>query len=58
MATMRRPQLLLLDEHIASLDPRTAEIVMDLTCRIVEEQQLTAIMVTHIWAGLISRPGL
>ncbi|HAF16834.1 MAG: ABC transporter ATP-binding protein [Thermacetogeniaceae bacterium] len=47
MATMRRPQLLLLDEHIASLDPRTAEIVMDLTCRIVEEQQLTAIMVTH-----------
>ncbi len=47
MATLRKPQLLLLDEHIASLDPRTAEIVMDLTCRIVEEQQLTAIMVTH-----------
>ena len=39
MATLRKPQLLLLDEHIASLDPRTAEIVMDLTCRIVEEQQ-------------------
>lgn len=47
MATLRKPQLLLLDEHIASLDPRTAEIVMDLTCRIVKEQQLTAIMVTH-----------
>jgi putative ABC transport system ATP-binding protein len=47
MATLRKPQLLLLDEHIASLDPRTAEIVMDLTCRIVNEQQLTAIMVTH-----------
>jgi putative ABC transport system ATP-binding protein len=47
MATLRKPQLLLLDEHIASLDPRTAEIVMDLTCRIVNEQQLTAIMITH-----------
>jgi putative ABC transport system ATP-binding protein len=47
MATLRKPQLLLLDEHIASLDPRTAEIVMDLTCQIIEEQQLTAIMVTH-----------
>lgn len=47
MATLRKPQLLLLDEHIASLDPRTAEIVMELTCRIIEEQQLTAIMVTH-----------
>ncbi len=47
MATLRKPQLLLLDEHIASLDPRTADIVMDLTCRIVNEQQLTAIMVTH-----------
>ncbi len=47
MATLRKPQLLLLDEHIASLDPRTADIVMELTCRIVKEQHLTAIMVTH-----------
>lgn len=47
MATLKKPLLLLLDEHIASLDPRTADIVMDLTCRIVKEQQLTAIMVTH-----------
>jgi putative ABC transport system ATP-binding protein len=47
MATLRKPQLLLLDEHIASLDPHTADLVMDLTCRIVKEQQLTAVMVTH-----------
>jgi len=47
MAILRKPQLLLLDEHIASLDPRTADIVMNLTCRLVKEQRLTAIMVTH-----------
>ncbi len=47
MATVTRPKLLLLDEHTASLDPRTAEVVMRLTCEIISEQQLTAIMVTH-----------
>jgi len=47
MATLTRPQLLLLDEHTASLDPRTAEIVLSLTCQIVNEQKLTTIMVTH-----------
>ncbi len=47
MATLQRPQLLLLDEHTAALDPRTAKKVLDLTCEIVEEQKLTTLMVTH-----------
>ena len=47
MATMRRPKLLLLDEHTAALDPKTAEKVLDLTKKIVEENALTTLMVTH-----------
>lgn len=47
MATLRRPELLLLDEHTAALDPKTARKVLDLTSEIVEEQKLTALMVTH-----------
>ncbi len=47
MATLRRPKLLLLDEHTAALDPKTAKKVLDLTSEIVEEQSLTAMMVTH-----------
>ena len=47
MATLRRPKLLLLDEHTAALDPKTAKKVLDLTSEIVEEQKLTAMMVTH-----------
>lgn len=47
MATLQKPKLLLLDEHTAALDPRTAKKVLDLTQEIVEEQQLTALMVTH-----------
>lgn len=47
MATMSSPDLLLLDEHTAALDPRSADIVMHLTDRIVKEKNLTAIMVTH-----------
>lgn len=47
MATLQRPKLLLLDEHTAALDPRTAKKVLDLTTEIVEEQQLTTLMVTH-----------
>ena len=47
MATMKKPKLLLLDEHTAALDPKTAEIIMQLTGRIVAEKQLTTIMVTH-----------
>ena len=47
MATLVRPQLLLLDEHTAALDPKTAEKVLEITNRIVTEQQLTTLMITH-----------
>lgn len=47
MATLERPKLLLLDEHTAALDPKTAKKVLDLTEEIVSEQHLTALMVTH-----------
>ncbi len=47
MATLSLPKLLLLDEHTASLDPKTAEKVIHLTDRIVRENKLTTIMVTH-----------
>lgn len=45
MATLQRPKLLLLDEHTAALDPLTAKKVLDLTKEIVEEQNLTTIMI-------------
>lgn len=47
MATMTRPSLLLLDEHTAALDPKTAQQVLTLTRRIVTEHRLTTLMVTH-----------
>lgn len=47
MATLTGMKILLLDEHTAALDPRTADFVLELTRKIVEEQQLTALMVTH-----------
>ena len=47
MATLPRPKLLLLDEHTAALDPKTAAKVMELTDRIVREGQLTTLMSTH-----------
>ena len=47
MATLKKPQLLLLDEHTAALDPRTAEKVLLLTRDIVAENHLTTMMVTH-----------
>jgi len=47
MASMTRPAVLLLDEHTAALDPRNADIVMELTRRFVREYGLTAMMVTH-----------
>ncbi len=47
MAVMSKPQLLLLDEHTAALDPRTAGLVMEATERVVRENKLTALMVTH-----------
>ncbi len=47
MATLRTPKLLLLDEHTAALDPKTAAKVLELTEKIVNNQKLTAMMVTH-----------
>lgn len=47
MATMTPIELLILDEHTAALDPKTAEIVMELTDKVVKEKQVTTIMVTH-----------
>lgn len=47
MATIKKPKLLLLDEHAAALDPRTAKKVMKLTDRIIKEDNLTTLMVTH-----------
>lgn len=47
MATLQKPKLLLLDEHTAALDPKTAKTVLDLTNQIVSEQGLTTLMVTH-----------
>ena len=47
MATMNKPKLLLLDEHTAALDPKTAKKVLDLTEKIVSENNLTTVMITH-----------
>ena len=47
MASLRRPELLLLDEHTAALDPKTAAKVLELSDRIVAENHLTAMMITH-----------
>ncbi len=47
MATLQKPKLLLLDEHTAALDPKTAEKVLILTRRLIAENHLTAMMVTH-----------
>lgn len=47
MATLRKPELLLLDEHTAALDPKTAAKVLELTEKIIEENHLTALMITH-----------
>ena len=47
MATMTPLRFLILDEHTAALDPKTAEVIMRLTDRVIREKKLTAVMVTH-----------
>ena len=47
MATLKKPDILLLDEHTAALDPKTAAKVLELSDKIIEENHLTAMMVTH-----------
>lgn len=47
MATLNTPDLLLLDEHTAALDPKTSKIVLELTKKLVEQQNLTTLMITH-----------
>ena len=47
MATLQKPELLLLDEHTAALDPKTAEKVLEATDRLVKKDSLTTLMVTH-----------
>lgn len=47
MATIKEPELLLLDEHTAALDPKTSQSLMALTESLIADQQLTALMVTH-----------
>lgn len=47
MATMVTPKLLLLDEHTAALDPKSGDIVMELTKKVVEREKITTLMVTH-----------
>jgi putative ABC transport system ATP-binding protein len=47
MATLSPLKILLLDEHTAALDPKTAQFVLDLTKKIISEKKLTALMITH-----------
>lgn len=54
MATLKKPKLLLLDEHTAALDPKTAHKVLELTEEIVAKDKLTTIMITHNMKDAIS----
>lgn len=54
MATMIRPEVLLLDEHIAALDPKTSSQILQITGEIVREQNLTTLMITHNMKHAIS----
>lgn len=54
MATLQKPNLLLLDEHTAALDPKTAHKVLEITKKIVEKHNLTTLMITHNMKDAIS----
>ena len=47
MATNSNPKVLLLDEHTAALDPKTQEVVMEITNKIVTEKKISTLMITH-----------
>lgn len=47
MASLQQPKLLLLDEHTAALDPNTAAKILQISCQIIEENKMTALMITH-----------
>ncbi len=47
MATIKKPKLLLLDEHTAALDPKTAAKVLEITQNLIERDKLSTLMVTH-----------
>ncbi|MGM9886777.1 MAG: ABC transporter ATP-binding protein [Lactococcus sp.] len=47
MATLQKPELLLLDEHTAALDPKTSKAIMVLTNNVIKSEQLTSLMITH-----------
>ena len=47
MATMKRPKILLLDEHTAALDPKTSTVIMEKTRELIERKKITTIMISH-----------
>lgn len=47
MATVKRPKILLLDEHTAALDPKTSKIIMDKTNDLIKKEKITTLMITH-----------
>lgn len=47
MTAMNRPKVLLLDEHTAALDPKTSKRIIEISEKIIEEENITALMVTH-----------
>lgn len=47
MATLKRPKLLLLDEHTAALDPKTSKVIMEKTKQLIDKQHITAMMISH-----------
>ena len=47
MATLKKPKLLLLDEHTSALDPKTSKVIMEKTKKLIDKQKITALMISH-----------